>query len=150
MAKFRKSISGRVESWFDTKENGKEKNMPFDIGVVADLSGAAERQEDVREREFVGVKGAAGLENLLSRLRPRVELDVQFDNQSDLPPVSIEIEFEKMSDFLPDGILAKLMDESAVERLVAVKSSLRDARWKLLEDESFRLKIANRIQEKMS
>ena len=155
VAKFEKSISDRVESWFDTSSNedGIEKNMPFDIGVVADFSGATERREEVRERDFAQITGAKSLDDMLSRLCPQVKLDLGLGHlgRGDSNSEPIEIEFEQMSDFLPEGILNKLMKNvNAIERIVALKTALKKVQWNLLEDETFRSEIEDRLQGRMS
>ena len=151
MAKLRNSGNDHGRSWFNppSNESGRERDLPFDIGIIADFSGGASRKESLRDRDFAEINGLERLDELVSRLRPKVNLDVQLKakgNRNDSREIPVELEMECMSDFRPEGILNNLSNKiGSVKKLLQLKQALKQAQWKLLQDEEFAQKTEQRL-----
>jgi len=86
----------------------KKQELPFVIGVMADLSGKPrEPLADVSKREFLKIDSNQPLEARMAAMRPRVNFQVPVPTKpGEVLPV--DIEFESMDDFKPDRVAAKV------------------------------------------
>jgi type VI secretion system protein ImpB len=106
-----------VQIEYDVELYGAEKkiNLPFVMGVLADLSGnPAEPLPQVADRKFVEIS-VDNFDDRLRGMKPRVALQVPntLTNEGNL---NVELKFESMADFSPGAIarnvpaLAKLLE----------------------------------------
>ena len=101
----------RVQIEYDVETNGSQKkvNLPFIVGVMADLAGKSESVEAkklVADRKFLEVD-VDNFDKRMAALKPK--LSFQADNMltgEGTMPVSIE--FESMDDFSPAKVAAKV------------------------------------------
>lgn len=101
----------RVQIEYDVETNGSQKkvNLPFIMGVMADLAGkseSAEAKKLVADRKFLEVD-VDNFDKRMAALKPK--LSFQADNMltgEGTMPVSIE--FESMDDFSPAKVAAKV------------------------------------------
>ena len=101
----------RVQIEYDVETNGSQKkvNLPFIMGVMADLAGKSETAEAkklVADRKFLEVD-VDNFDKRMAALKPK--LSFQADNMltgEGTMPVSIE--FESMDDFSPAKVAAKV------------------------------------------
>src|SRR4051812_19474329 len=88
----------------DTGGATVEKELPFVVGVIADLSGhPSEPLPKLSEREFVKIS-RDNFDDVLKACKPRVSRLVKnrlADDGSELP---VELVFESMKDFEPDRV----------------------------------------------
>lgn len=101
----------RVQIEYDVELYGAEKkiNLPFVMGVMADLSGKpAEELPPVSERELLEID-AENFNTRLKSMKPRVAYQVpnKLTGEGNL---SVEMTFESMDDFSP-GRVAEHVDE---------------------------------------
>ena len=109
----------RVQIAYDLELNGatKKVQLPFIMGVMADLAGkseSAEAKKDVTKRDFLEID-IDNFDARMSALKPRVVFKVPnaLTGQGDIP---VDVSFERMEDFSPAKIaekvdsLKKLMD----------------------------------------
>ena len=107
----------RVQIEYDVELYGAEKKvqLPFVMGVMADLSGnPAEPLPPVPERKYVEVS-VDNFDDRLRGMKPRLALQVPntLTNEGNL---NVELRFESMADFSPGAIarnvpaLAKLLE----------------------------------------
>lgn len=114
----------RVQIEYDVELYGAEKkiNLPFVMGVMADLSGKpAEELPPVSDRDLVEIDS----ENFNSRLKsmkPRVAFQVP-NTLSGEGNLSVEMTFESMDDFSP-GKVAENVDE--LNELLTARRELSD------------------------
>jgi type VI secretion system protein ImpB len=99
----------RVQIEYDLELYGAQKkiNLPFVMGVMADLSGKpADPLPQVADRKFLEID-AENFDDRLKAMKPRVAFQVPntLTGQGNLP---VEITFESMDDFSPAAIARKV------------------------------------------
>ncbi len=101
----------RVQIEYDVETNGLQKkvNLPFIVGVMADLAGkseSAEAKKLVAERKFLEVN-VDNFDKRMAALKPKLsfQADNMLTGEGTMP---ISIEFESMDDFSPAKVAAKV------------------------------------------
>lgn len=86
----------------------KMVELPFVMGVMADLSGKPkDALPSVAKREFDEI-GPNGLSPLFSKYRPRAAFVVPNRLSPEGGDLPVELEFQSMDDFLPDRVARKV------------------------------------------
>src|SRR5690349_10957374 len=112
----------RVQIEYDVELYGSEKKiqLPFVMGVLADLSGKPEEPlPAIAERKFLDID-IDNFDNRMKAIKPRVSFRVP-NKLTDKGELSVDITFESMDDFSP----------AAVARKVGVLNELLQARQQL-------------------
>ena len=116
----------RVQIEYDTETYGSEKKiqLPFVMGVMADLAGTpATAPPGVAERKFLEID-VDNFDARMKAMKPRVAFQVPNvltgtdDPQGTIP---IEITFEKMEDFSPAAVARKV---DALNKLLEARQQL--------------------------
>lgn len=112
----------RVQIEYDVELYGAEKKVqvPFVMGVMADLSGnPAEPLPMVEERSFLEIN-ADNFDDRLKAMKPRVAFNVEnrLTGEGQLP---IEMTFESMDDFSPAAVARKV---AGLDKLLAAREQL--------------------------
>ena len=101
----------RVQIEYDVETNGAQKkvNLPFIVGVMADLAGKSESHEAkklVADRKFLEVD-VDNFDKRMAALKPKVAFQAQnmLTGEGTMP---VSIEFESMEDFSPAKVAAKV------------------------------------------
>jgi type VI secretion system protein ImpB len=99
----------RVQIEYDVETYGAEKKvqLPFVMGVLADLAGKSkEPQPSLAERDFLEID-IDNFDDRLKAMRPRAVFRAQnrLTGEGELP---VDVTFESMDDFLPDAIARKV------------------------------------------
>ncbi len=112
----------RVQIEYDVEVYGSEKKvqLPFVMGVLADLSGKpAEALPGLGDRKFLEID----VDNFDARLKstkPRVAFNVP-NTRTGEGNVSVDVTFESMEDFSPDAVAAKV---EPLKKLLDVRNEL--------------------------
>ncbi|GAB1434012.1 type VI secretion system protein ImpB [Sphaerotilus sulfidivorans] len=112
----------RVQIEYDVELYGAEKKMqlPFVMGVLADLSGKpAEPLAPVAERKFVDID-VDNFDARMKAMKPRVAFQVP-NTLTGEGNLSIDLSFESMDDFTP-GAIARRVD--SLSQLLAARQQL--------------------------
>ena len=112
----------RVQIEYDVEVYGSEKKvqLPFVMGVLADLSGKpAEALPGLAERKFLEVD-VDNFDNRLKSMKPRVAFNVP-NTLTGEGNVSVDVTFESMDDFSPDAIAEKV---EPLKKLLDVRNEL--------------------------
>jgi len=99
----------RVQIEYDLEVYGAEKkvNLPFVMGVMADLSGKpAEALPPVAERKFLEID-VDNFDERLKSMKPRVAFQVP-NTLTGEGNLSVDITFESMDDFSPAAVAKKV------------------------------------------
>ena len=135
----------RVQIEYDVELYGAEKKiqLPFVMGVMADLSGSPkEPLADAAERKFLEIS-VDNFDDRLKAMKPRVAFQVpnKLTGEANL---AVEVTFESMDDFSPAAIARKvaplarlLQSRTQLSNLVTYmdgKSGAEDLIGKLLKD----------------
>ncbi len=121
----------RVKITYDVETGGaiERKELPFIMGVLADLSGhPAEALPAVKDRKFVEID-RDNFNEVLASIRPRLAIRVP----NKLVPesedqISAELTFQHMDDFQPTEVLKQI---EPLRRLYETRERLRDLLTKL-------------------
>jgi type VI secretion system protein ImpB len=148
----------RVQIEYDVEAYGAEKKvqLPFVMGVMADLSGnPAEPLPPVADRSFLEIS-VDNFDDRLKGMKPRVALQVPntLTNEGNL---NVELRFESMQDFTPGAIarnvpaLAKLLEaRSQLANLVTYmdgKTGAEELIARLLKDPALLQTLASAPKE---
>jgi type VI secretion system protein ImpB len=112
----------RVQIEYDVEIYGSEKKveLPFVMGVLADLSGKSEKpHQDVTDREFMNID----IDNFDERMRaiaPRVAYSVP-NTLTGEGRVMVDVTFESMDDFSPAAVAGKV---DALKQLLDARTQL--------------------------
>jgi len=112
----------RVQIEYDLELYGAEKkiNLPFVMGVMADLSGKpAEAPPGVADRKFLEID-VDNFDERLKAMKPRVAFQVP-NTLTGEGNMSVDITFESMDDFSPAAIAQKV---DALNKLLTARTEL--------------------------
>jgi type VI secretion system protein ImpB len=112
----------RVQIEYEVEEYGsmKKVQLPFIMGVMADLSGKpAEALKPLEERSFLEID-MDNFDERLKAAKPRVAFQVPnaLTNEGN---ISVDITFESMEDFSPDRVAQKV---EALNQLLQARTEL--------------------------
>jgi type VI secretion system protein ImpB len=112
----------RVQIEYDVETYGAEKKveLPFVMGVLADLAGKSkEPQPTLEERKLLEID-VDNFDDRLRAIRPRAAFRVQntLTGEGELP---VDLTFESLDDFLPDAIARKV---PALRQLLEARQEL--------------------------
>jgi len=123
----------RVNISYDVETGGavETKELPFLMGVLADLSGTpAEALPKLKDRKFVEVT-PDNFDAVLKSMKPRV----QFAVANKLQPgeenpgkIGVDLTFESLDDFSPDAVARKV---GPLKELLELRTKLSDLRGSL-------------------
>ena len=112
----------RVQIEYDVELYGSQKKVqiPFVMGVMADLSGdSKEPLAPVDERKFLGID-VDNFDDRMKSMKPRVALSVP-NTLTGEGNLSVDITFESMDDFSPAAVARKV---DALGKLLEARSQL--------------------------
>jgi len=96
----------RVHIEYEVELNGAMvmKELPFVVGVMADLSGnPAEPLPKPRDRKFAEID-RDNFDDVLKSMQPRLAYKVDNTLAGDGSELSVELNFQKMDDFSPENV----------------------------------------------
>ncbi len=115
----------RVQIEYKVEEYGSERvvQLPFIVGVMADLAGKSESEEAQKpaEQRTMREVNARTFNDYMNKLRPRVAFTV--DNKlTDGDPLLVDITFESLDDFAPGKVAEKV---EALQPYIQARKRLR-------------------------
>jgi type VI secretion system protein ImpB len=137
----------RVNISYDVETGGaiEKKELPFVMGVLADLSGQpAEALPKLKERKFVEVT-PDNFDTVLKSMKPRVQFAV--DNK--LAPESntklaVDLTFESLDDFSPEAVAKRV---GPLKDLLDLRTKLADLRGSLQGNEKLDEILQNTLND---
>ncbi|MBI5276025.1 MAG: type VI secretion system contractile sheath small subunit [Burkholderiales bacterium] len=116
----------RVQIEYEVETYGAQKkvNLPFVIGVMADLAGKSESEEakkSVADRKFLEID-VDNFDSRMAALKPKLSFKVK-NKLTDQPDqeIPVDIEFSSMEDFSPARVAANV---SALKQLMEARNQL--------------------------
>jgi len=102
----------RVNIVYDVYTGGAkaERELPFVVGVMADLSGNPETPlPRLRDRKFVEID-KNNFDSVLAAVRPRIKIDVPNTLQGDNEPsrLHVDLSISRMEDFEPEPLARQI------------------------------------------
>jgi type VI secretion system protein ImpB len=120
----------RVNISYDVETGGavETKELPFLMGVLADLSGTpAEALPKLKDRKFVEVT-PDNFDAVLKNMKPRVNFAVENKLQEGGGKIGVDITFESLDDFSPENVAKQV---GPLKELLELRSKLADLRGSL-------------------
>jgi type VI secretion system protein ImpB len=114
----------RVQIEYDVELYGAQKKiqLPFVMGVLADLSGKPEEAlPPIGERKFLEID-AANFDDRLRAMKPRVAFPVP-NTLTGEGNLMVDITFESLDDFAPDAVARKV---EALRKLLEARTQLKE------------------------
>ncbi len=103
---------------------GSRRELPFVLGVLADLSGRPEPPlPRLRDRKFVEVDRST-IDKLMTAARPRLAMRVENRLSGDDTKLSVELRPSVLEDFAPEAIARQLSPLRKLTELRAEMTSL--------------------------
>ena len=137
----------RVQISYDVETGGaiEMKELPFVMGVLADLSGhPQEGQPRLKDRKFVEVN-PDNFDEVLASMKPH--LDLRVDNKLTDDPeggqLGVSLDFKSLDDFNPDRVAQQV---DPIRKLLELRQQLADLRGSLQGNE----KLDEILQETIS
>jgi type VI secretion system protein ImpB len=120
----------RVQITYDVETGGaiEKKQLPFVVGVLADLSGQPEKQlPAVKDRNFVEVD-RDNFDKILAKMAPRLLLKVDNKLTNDDTKIGAELKFSNMEDFEPQNVAEQV---EPLRKLIELRRKLANLRSSL-------------------
>ncbi|MGN1281791.1 MAG: type VI secretion system contractile sheath small subunit [Succinivibrio sp.] len=153
-----KNRAPRVQVEYDVELYGAEKkvNLPFVMGVMADLSGKSEVDKDqrVEDKKFLEID-TDNFDDRMKSIKPRVAFNVP-NVMTGEGNLAVDVSFESMDDFSPDKVAEKV---DGVKELLEARKQLsnllsymdgktgaEELITKLLEDENLLKALASKAK----
>ena len=114
----------RVQIEYDVEVYGSEKKiqLPFVMGVMADLSGnPAQDPPSVNDRKFLDID-VDNFDSRLKAIKPRVAFQVP-NTLTGEGQMAVDITFESMDDFAPDAVAKKV---DALKKILDARTELQN------------------------
>ena len=126
--------SPRVHITYDIEVGNaiEKKELPFVIGVLADLSGMPEKPlPDLKFRKFVEVD-RDNFTDIMKTISPRLVIRINNHLSEDIPETSLELNFECMEDFEPSNLAKNV---HSLSELYKKRTNLKNLMTKLDNNE---------------
>ncbi|MGG1946272.1 type VI secretion system contractile sheath small subunit [Trinickia sp. NRRL B-1857] len=108
------------------------KELPFVVGVVADLGGQSEiEQPKLRDRKFVSID-RDNFDDVMKGVEPRAAFQVKNELTDAGGSFGVDLRFRSMEDFGPDAVVEQI---EPLRRLLEARSKLADLRNKLASND---------------
>lgn len=122
----------RVHITYDVETGGsiEKKELPFVVGVLADLSGNS-KKPPVKDRKFVQVDRYT-LDDVIGKIKPSVVAKIPNRLQNDDTVFQVNLEFNKMDDFEPAAVAKQV---TPIRKLLELRQNLANLRSSLAGNE---------------
>ena len=126
----------RIQISYEVETGGaiEMKELPFLMGVMADLSGhAAEPLPRLKDRKFVEIT-PDNFDDTLASMKPRLQITVEnkLSEDADAPKLAVELNFRSMEDFSPEQVAKQV---KPLRELLELRTELANLRANLQTNE---------------
>jgi len=121
----------RVHITYDVETGGaiEKREIPFIVGVMADLSGMPEKPlPPLKDRKFVEID-KDNFDRVLGQVNPRIAFKVDNKLSEDDTRLGVELKFKSMADFDPAAVAKQV---PALRRLLELRSALHNLRTSMI------------------
>ena len=132
----------RVHITYDVETGGaiEKRDLPFVVGVLADLSGMPEKPlPPLAKRNFVQID-RDNVNEVMRKIGPRLAFKVPNRLSEDDTKMNVELRFESMDDFRPAKVAEQI---TPLRKLLEIRNSLANIRSSLIGNE----KLDTMLQE---
>ena len=126
----------RIQISYEVETGGaiEMKELPFLMGVMADLSGnPAEPLPRLKDRKFVEIT-PDNFDDTLASMKPRLQLTVEnkLSEDAEAPKLAVELNFRSMDDFSPEAVAKQV---KPLRELLELRTELANLRANLQTNE---------------
>jgi type VI secretion system protein ImpB len=135
----------RVHITYDVETGGaiEKRDLPFVVGVLADLSGMPEKPlPALKDRKFVDID-RDNFDSVLKKINPRIAFKVANRLSEDDTKLGVELRFESMEDFHPAKVANQI---DPLRKLLDVRKSLANLRSSLIGNDKLETLLQDIIQ----
>ena len=123
---------------YDVEIGGAEvkKELPFVLGVMADLSGHVDPDQPLKpmeERDFVQIN-RDNFDKVMRGMKPRLAMSVENALQEDGSKLGIELKFKSIEDFEPENVINQV---EPLRKLLELRRRLSDLKTKVISNDRF-------------
>lgn len=121
----------RVHITYDVETGGaiEKRELPFVVGVLADLSGQPEKPlPPIKDRKFVEID-RDNFDQVLGKVEPRLAFKVDNRLSEDDTKLGVELKFRSMEDFSPAHVAEQI---PPLRRLLEARRALANLRASLI------------------
>jgi type VI secretion system protein ImpB len=132
----------RVHITYDVETGDaiEKREIPFVVGVMADLSGVPEKPlPPLKDRKFVEVD-KDNFDRVLGQINPRLAFKVDNRLSEDDSRLGVELRFQSMTDFEPAAVAKQV---PALRKLLELRNALHNLRTSLIGND----KLESLLQE---
>lgn len=137
----------RVNISYEVETGGaiETKELPFLMGVLADLSGnPAEALPRLKDRKFVEIN-PDNFDAVLKSMKPRVQFTVGNQLQPDsTSKIGVDITFESLDDFNPEAVAKQV---GPLQELLKLRQQLADLRGSLQGNDKLEEILQNTLND---
>ena len=115
----------RVQITYDVETGGalQQKELPFVVGVMADLSGKPEKAlKPIKDRSFTNID-RDNFNDVMARMTPGLNLRVENTLAGDGSDMAVQLKFTSMNDFEPANVVKQV---EPLKKLLETRDKLRD------------------------
>jgi type VI secretion system protein ImpB len=106
----------------------EKKELPFVVGVLADLSGQPEKPlPAVKDRKFVEIDRDT-IDDVMGKIEPRLTIKVDNRLREEDTKIDVELKFRKLDDFHPAAVAQQV---TPIRKLLEVRQALANLRSNL-------------------
>jgi type VI secretion system protein ImpB len=120
----------RVQITYDVETGGaiEKKELPFVVGVLADLSGQPEKPlPAVKDRNFIEID-RDNFDKVLAKMTPRLAFKADNKLSNDDTKIGVELKFSNMEDFEPQNVAEQV---EPLRKLIELRRKLANLRSSL-------------------
>jgi len=120
----------RVQITYDVETGGaiEKKELPFVVGVLADLSGQPDKPlPAIKDRKFVEID-RDNFDKVLAKMTPRLTFKVDNKLTDDDTKIGVELKFASMEDFEPQNVVEQV---EPLRKLIELRRKLSNLRSSL-------------------
>jgi type VI secretion system protein ImpB len=120
----------RVQITYDVETGGaiEKKELPFVVGVLADLSGQPDKPlPAMKERNFIEID-RDNFDKVLARMEPRLAFKVDNKLSDDDTKIGVELKFSNIEDFEPQNVVEQV---EPLRKLIELRRKLANLRSSL-------------------
>ncbi|WP_169978670.1 type VI secretion system contractile sheath small subunit [Tautonia rosea] len=124
----------RVQITYDVQVGDAQKKveLPFLLGVLADLSGHPEEPlPSMKERKFVEIN-RDNFNRIMAGMKPRLAMKVDNQLQKDGTRLGVELKFKSIDDFEPEQVVRQV---EPLRKLLEARQRLADLKTKITSND---------------
>ncbi|MCC7157758.1 MAG: type VI secretion system contractile sheath small subunit [Bryobacterales bacterium] len=132
----------RVHITYDVETGGaiEKRELPFVVGVLADLSGQPEKPlPAIKDRKFVEID-RDNFDQVLGKVQPRLAFKVDNRLSEDDTKLGVELKFRSMEDFSPAQVAEQI---PPLRRLLEARRALANLRASLIGNDQLEKLLAD-------